>query len=486
MPKSATSRLTRRLHEVARHVVIPEGIVTTGWQRIAQQLGRMRYGMDAWQVGIGKLIFAKREDGIYACGVGGAVISIPRQVGKTHMVAGFMLALCNAQPNTLVLWSAHRSRTHNETFAAMQGIVNRPDVKPFIAHIRRGAGQEAIEFKNGSRILFGARENGFGRGFPEVDVIVLDEAQILTEKAMDDMVPATNAAPNGLVIMMGTPPRPIDPGEVFTQRREEALNGDKDTLFIECSADPNANLDDKKQWMKANPSYPERVSTTAFQRMRKLLANDESFKREGLGIWDEKALTARAIQPEAWNKLQAEPPTAGRTVYGVRFSPDGLEVALSAACRPDNDGPIFIEGIRSEPLSAGTSWLIDYLVDRKDTAAQFVIDGKAGVGYLVNALQERGVRQKNLIWQPSLEQVIAAHAMLDQAVIAGTLSHSAQDELNMQVLSATRRKIGARGGFGWQAPEGGSVSLFEAATLAFWGAKTTRRNPGKRKQRISV
>ena len=168
--------------------------------------------------------------------------------------------------------------------------MNRREIKPFISHIRRCAGQEAIEFRNGSRVLFGARENGFGRGFPEVDVIVMDEAQILTEKAMDDMVPATNAAPNGLVIMMGTPPRPVDPGEVFTQRREDALKGDKDTLYIECSADPGARLDDKKQWEKANPSYPARVSTTAFERMKKLLGSEDSFRREGLGIWDVKAL----------------------------------------------------------------------------------------------------------------------------------------------------------------------------------------------------
>lgn len=482
--KKQTSHSTRPLSEVARHLCIPEGIVTTAWPMIAKQLVRMRYPLDAWQIGIGKLIFAKRESGMYACGIGGAVVSIPRQVGKTHMIAGFILALCAAKPNTLVLWSAHRSRTHNETFSAMQGIVNRQDIKPFIAHIRRGAGQEAIEFRNGSRILFGARENGFGRGFPEVDVIVMDEAQILTEKAMDDMVPATNAAPNGLVIMMGTPPRPVDPGEVFTQRREDALKGDKDTLYIECSADPGARLDDKKQWEKANPSYPARVSTTAFERMKKLLGSEDSFRREGLGIWDEKALANKAFQPEVWNRLEGELPESGRDVYGVRFSPDGLEVALAVARRPE-EGPIFIEGIRSEPLSSGTTWLVDFLVERADRAAQIVIDGKAGVGYLVNALRENGVRSKTLIWQPSLEQVIAAHAMFDQAVISETVSHSAQPELTQQALSAHRRKIGSRGGFGWQAPEGGSVSLFEAATLAFWGAKMTRRK-GKRKQVISV
>ena len=191
MPKMPPS--TRPLSEVAAQLKIPAGIVATGWPSIARQLIKMSYPLDSWQVDIGRLVFAKRKDGFYAAGVGGAALSLPRQVGKTHMIAGFIFAACIASPNTLVLWSAHRARTHNETFQSMQGIAARPAVAPFISHVRRGAGQEAVEFANGSRILFGARESGFGRGFAKVDVIVLDEAQILTEKALDDMLPATNA-----------------------------------------------------------------------------------------------------------------------------------------------------------------------------------------------------------------------------------------------------------------------------------------------------
>src|SRR5690625_5963829 len=97
-----------------------------------------------------------------------------------------------------------------------------PDLMSFGRCWLTGGGTDDCEFANGSRLLFGAREHGFGRGFAKVDVLVLDEAQILTEKAMEDMVPATIAAPNGLVLMMGTPPRPADPGEVFTSRREAA------------------------------------------------------------------------------------------------------------------------------------------------------------------------------------------------------------------------------------------------------------------------
>jgi len=56
----------------------------------------------------------------------------------------------------------------------------------------------------------------------------------------------------------------------------------------------------------------------------------------------------------------------------------------------------------------------------------------------------------------------------------------------VDAVSATRApNVANRCGFGWQAAEGGSVTLFEAATLAYWGARVTKRNPA-RKQRISV
>lgn len=474
----------RKLSEVARHVILPEGIVSTGWPQVAAMLKRMRYPMDKWQVGLGTAMLGKRSDGKYAAGIGGVVASIPRQVGKTYAIAGIIFALCAANQETLVLWTAHRSRTHNETFKAMQGIARRKEISPYIAHIRRGAGNEAIEFTNRSAILFGARENGFGRGFAQVDVLIFDEAQILTERSMDDMVPATNAAPNGLVVMIGTPPRPIDPGEVFTSRRQDALEGDKDTLYIEFSADENANVDSRAQWAKANPSYPHRTSETSMLRMRKLLGSDESFKREGLGVWDKTQVVKKAFLPEEWNQRIGEAPEEGKDVFGVRFSADGAEIALAAARKPP-EGPIFVEALRAEPFSAGTGWLVDFLVERKRTAAQFVIDGKSGVGYLIQALKDAGVKNKLLIITPSIDQVITAHSMFDRGVAEGGIAHSGQEELTQQALSASRRPIGKAGGFGWQAPEGGSVTVLEAATLAYWGAKTTRRRPGRR-QVISV
>jgi phage terminase large subunit-like protein len=470
----------RKLSEVARHVVLPDGIEATDWPLIERQLRRMETPLDEWQRGLGMAIFATREGGQYACGIGGAVVSIPRQTGKTYTIGALIFALCIAKADTLVLWSAHRARTHNETFKTMGAMALRQAIAPFIKRTLTGAGTEAVEFANGSRILFGARESGFGRGFAKVDVLVLDEAQILTEKAMEDMVPATNAAPNGLVILMGTPPRPSDPGEVFMNRRAAALNKTSgNVLYVEMSADPGANPDDRKQWAIANASYPHRTTTEAIMRMRELLGSVESFLREGLGIWDEAALTKKAINAKAWDALAVpSAPTDGRRVYAVRFSVDGSSVALAAAIRPDS-GPVHVEGLKLASTGDGTAWLVDWLIERHEKAAQIVVDGKAGVGYLVNALHEARV-PKSVIITAGTDTITTGTSMLEAALNSKDLTHRGQPELDDQVKAAEKRKIGTNGGFGWAAPEGGNVALLDAVTLAYWGAKTTKRRPGRK------
>ena len=472
-----------KLSDVARHLILPSGIVSTAWPSVAAQLDRMRIPLDAWQRGLLTAVMGKRADGLYACGIGGAVVSIPRQAGKTYTFGALAFALCLANPDTLVLWSAHRSRTHNETFKSMGSMAELPDVKPFVRRVLTGAGTEAVEFANGSRVLFGAREHGFGRGFAKVDVLVLDEAQILTEKAMEDMVPATNAAPNGLVLMMGTPPRPADPGEVFTSRREAALSGDdSDVLYVELSADKDCSPDDRRQWAKANPSFPFRTGEGAILRMRKLLGSVESFKREGLGIWDERQQGRRAFGPGLWSGRRADPPSGGVKCFGVKFTPDGSHVALAGAVR-GRDGAVHVEAIRQAPMSEGTQWLVDYLVERKAGFALVAVDGRAGAGYLVNALRGEGLGKLQIL-APTTDQAVTAHSMLDRAVTQGEVTHSGQPELDGQAEVAIRRKIGSSGGFGWDTEvEGETVALLDAVTLAHYAAKTTKRDPS-RKQRF--
>ena len=268
MTDQQTSRSTRRLSEVARHVVYPADIVSTGWPEVEAKLAEIGIQFYVWQAGLAALILGKRADGKYAATVGGVTLSIPRQVAKTFLVSAIIFALCLIYPNLTVVWTAHRTRTSNETFRKLKGMAARAKIKPHVLAIRSTNGEQEITFRNGSRIMFGAREQGFGRGFTEVDIEVFDEAQILTEKALEDMVAAMNQSrfPAGaLMFLMGTPPRPIDPGEVFANKRARALAGNGDGMvYVEMSADEDADPDDREQPLALVPLIVTRECADTF------------------------------------------------------------------------------------------------------------------------------------------------------------------------------------------------------------------------------
>ena len=496
MVRSPTKSSTPRLSEVTRHLVLPSGFATTGWPSVEAKCSEWGDEFDRWQADAGRVILGKRADGLYAATVGGITLSIPRQVAKTFLVGRIIFALCVLFPGLRVLWTAHHTATLSNTFRALAGLARRRKVAPYIAHVRRGSGKESIEFVNGSVIFFGARSQGFGRGFEEIDAEVFDEAQILDVKALEDMVAATNQSrhPHGaLLFYMCTPPRPNDPGEALTLRRREALEVEAarargeavefDALWVETGADRNIgrpggpSLDDHGQWRKANPSFPHRTPLASMLRLRRNLPGDDSWRREGMGVWDEYATTKALIPAAQWGGLRVYEAPPGTVGYGVKFSADGSRVALAVAVRPDDDSPVHVEVVRSESMALGTAWLVDWLSTRWRGCLGIAIDGKSGSGQLVNALRAARVPARVIVI-PTLDQVISAHAMLLEAVVSDPagVSHFAQAGLDDAVAGATKRPIGKSGGWGWQ-PIGDAVDVtpLEAATFAHLVAATNRR-----------
>ena len=475
---------TRRLSDVARHVVLPKGIVSTGWPRVKAQARLCGIEYDDWQDGLGRCMLGKKADGLYAAGIGGVVISICRQVGKTFTIGTMIVMLCILSEYPLkVLWTAHRSRTSDETFKFMCSLVRKPAIARYVdGEPRRANGQQEIAFTNGSRILFGARENGFGRGFDNVDVEVFDEAQILGERALDDMIPATNAARNPLIIYMGTPPKPSDPSEVFTGRRRDALHGDSDdTLYVEFSADRDADPEDRSQWRKANPSYPARTSESAILRMRKNLGED-SFRREGLGIWDETN-TVSVIDPELWkNGEVAERMDGGVVSFGLDMPPDRSALAIGA-CMKYADGSAHVELTEYRDTHRdGVAWAADWIKARWSCTACVAIDAQSPAMVLLPELKARRVPVKVVT---ANEMGQACGRMLD-LIQAGMLRHlpdTDQPQLAKAAANVTTRPIGRIGAFGWNKTFNViGISPLVSVTVATLGVWTTRRKPGRRQK----
>lgn len=459
---------TRRLSDLAKRLAVPTGIVSTGWPAV-EKTCRLKLGItfDDWQHGTGRVILSKRADGHLAAMIDGVGLSLPRQVGKTYLIGALVFALCVNEPGLLVIWSAHHARTHGETFLAMQGFAAREKVHPHVEQTFKGSGDEEIRFHNGSRILFGARERGFGRGIPGVDILIFDEAQILSDRAMSNMLATLNTSQFGLQLYIGTPPKPDDMSEAFTRMRNEAkANTLVDGAWIEFGADKDAKHDDHKQWAKANPSYPKRTPAQSMMRLKRKLT-EEDWVREGLGIWDENdGAGVLPGWPDCFEEVDPPPPSA----IGLGVSLNSQFGSIASADVLD-DGRVNLSAVDRRPH---TAWMIAEAKRIQDEyRCAVVVDEKTADGTLVQALEDAGVD----VTVMNLADLVAAHSEMVNRVRSKTLTHQRTTELDTAVGNLAWRQVGdGRQAFG-RLKSAGPIDMAEAAAAAMWGALQAPQGP---------
>lgn len=468
----------RRLTEVARYVVKPDGIVDTNYRIVAPRLKAMGIEFDEWQRGGSKLILSLTKDGKYAATVGGAGISICRQAGKTYMVGSIVFALGTLIPGLTVIWTSHHMKTTGETFLAMQSFAARVKIAPYVKDIFLGSGDEAIVFRNGSRILFGARERGFGRGFFDVDIMIFDEGQILSDKALDNMLPAMNVAPNPLPIFMGTPPKPEDSSEAWMRMRKECLDGEvTDTVWIECGAEEGCDPYDKTQWAIANPSFPNRTPVTAMKRLQRKLT-PESWLREGLGVY--QAADAAVFDLRKWAALMnrdAAPPERVSLVIAV--APDRSWASIGVA----GDSSILHASMDSAGIKAGRKtlvmcytakgigWIAPKIVELRAVRS---IDSVYLVGGQAKAVKTDLTREGIEFEVMNQQDEGAGCAAFLQGYRDCTVEHVGQGALDVAVANARTRRTGVGEVEIWDSPKSSvDISPLRACSAAFyqWGLR---------------
>lgn len=473
--------LGRRLSEVAAVLEWPEAeAVRSDFDRIRVVAARMGIDYDTWQQGLLWILFSRGEDGRYCCGQGGLTVSSCRQIGKTFTLGTAFFVKCMLSPGLKVIWTAHHTRTSDETFADMCSMAQMPAVARHIDHIRRANGQQELVFANGSRIMFGARENGFGRGLHGADVEVFDESQILTDRALSNMIPVMNTAPDPLAVFLGNPPKPGDPSDVFAMKRRQAQSGTQHGMaYIELSAPHGCDSDDRDAWAKANPSYPLRTGEDSIIRMRQLLPEDD-FRREALGIWDETG-AAGVISRDTWDATSVPARRDGGTVsFGIDMPPDRGEISIGACARyPDGTAHVELAECRSTH-EHGSMWAVDWLAERWPRTAAVVIDTQSPALSLLPDLRARHVK---VTVTGARELGQATGRMLDM-LAARTVTHlpdTAQPALADAALAVTLRPVGHGGMTAWQrAGIDVDISPLVACTLALHGAFTSKRHPGRR------
>lgn len=489
MPRSKTATSTPRLSEYARHFVFPKGITKTVWPRVVAKGLELGLGFDWWQSQLGTVCLGYGADGKYVATVGGIGLSIPRQVGKTYFVLALLVIMCILFPGLQVVWTAHHLRTSTKTFTTLRGICRRVKVAPHVRSIRTANGEQEVAFVNGSNIKFGARSMGFGRGFDEIDVEVFDEAQILDAKALEDIIAATNQARHehgALLFFMGTPPRPSDPSDAFTLRRADAIDGKSDdAIWLEIGADPTSDPDDRAQFPLMNPSFPHRTPLESMLRLRKNVGDEDSWNREGRGIWDPVS-SSGVIPAPSWLDLADETSRAvGRLSLGVEVGPDLAWASVALAGQRADGAWHFELDDDQHTRGRGTAWLIphvQYLVANNPSIRSVVVDVAGPVSALLDERNGRWFFKGTTIQATAVKVVelgVGCSEVLD-GIVTGWLHHIGQPQFTAAALAAGKRALGDTGMWVWSRKTADSdITPIQAGTLALIGARAEDRNVRK-------
>ena len=448
-----------------------------------------------------ELMLARNADGSPSALTIG--ISKPRQNGKSY-AARFYAVYMSVFEHRQVLYSAHHSTTTNKMFKALCNLFESPERYPdFAADVKtvsHARGYEGIYFKDwqdkdgifhdGGCIEFATRTNSGSRG-GTYSVIVVDEAQEMTAEEQEAMLPTISASSDvkdsakmPQQIFIGTPPGALCRGTVFKEMHDTAHSSDAGNVWwLEWSIE-TGNLKDfiqtKEQAIElayqTNPAMGYRIAEKTVLNEYETMTLD-GYARERLGHWSptiEKKLDY-AISKDAWNACSStDPKPEGKTAYGVKFSADASEVVLcGAVCA--SDGSARVSMIERRGTGQGIRWLADWLNERVNKACCVVIDGRNGVDLLIERISDIW-RFKGSVIRPSSRDVVSAASMLVAEVNEQTVTwYDKQTALAESALSATKRAIGGGWGFG-----GADSAPIEAAALALWGARNSKRDPSKR------
>lgn len=434
--------------------LVPPCVVSLG-DKVIAFAAKCGLFLDPWQQLVLRNALGVRPGGRWSATQVGLLV--PRQNGKGAVLEALELYHMFVLKTPLIVHSAHKFDTSQEHFLRLRTLIEaNPDLDRHVRSMPTSQGHEAIILENGNRLKFKARTvGGAGRGF-SADLLVLDEAMLLPEAALDAMLPTLAARKNPQVWFTSSAGTPDS--DALWRIVKRGRSGSQRLAYFEWGCESGTDPLDRQAWADANPGLGYRVSGEYLEDELESLSPD-GFAREHLGIWDDVA--SGMFPPGVWDSLVDVNPALTAPTFGVATAPDRSWAAIAAAWRRPDGG---IQILVGDDYRAEATWVGARASELRSRYGGRVLVDTASRGLVTDAVE------------PSEADQARAHNALSDAVLSGVLRHGNEPALNTSVraarwkLQGNTRVLDRKGS--------ADISPLIAAALAVHGVTTAPTSSG--------
>ncbi len=446
-----------------------------------------KMGLDLEQEFMLRSMLGLRADGLWQSFEW--ALNAPRQNGKGEVLMARELFGIFALHERLIIHSAHEFKTSVRHFTRLEELIRRNE--DLLSQVKRAPanpgrivgflyshGDESIRLQDGRMIEFRTRTKSGLKGVDDVALLVLDEAQILSEWAHGTMVPTLRAStaergPQLAYAGNAADQEKDDHAVVWTRVRERGMEADEDSLvYHEYSLDfegpdevPEEVVRDPAMWQMVNWAMGRgRIREDHMAKELKALGWRQ-FITELLNVGDypETDLVGNSeISMEAWAETEDENSVLDDPIcIAFDISPGRRTSVVAAGMSRGRKKQVELVHCR-----AGTGWVPERMVELCEThdVVELICDG-FGPG---NAIATRIEEQTGLtVRRMKTGEYADACGTFANDVEERDLVHIGQDELTTSVRGARTRPLVDRWAWSRSKSKTDPGPLI-AASIALW------------------
>lgn len=460
----------------------------------------MGKSLTPWQRQAADVALELNPDGSWAYTI--VIVSVQRQAGKTTLFGPVAHERAATVPDARCWWTAQTRQDARDSWMDMKELVGRSPLGQ-VAKIRESNGSEAVTYPSGGSFrVFAPSEDALHGKANEL--VAIDEAWVfdaLDGAALDQAILPTFTTTGGqlwiistagtarseylrsyiergraavasgrrdtvCLIEYGVPAEVADLVEqALTAHQEAAQLGD---VPAELEAARDAALENLLDHHPAAPKYGGHLKLPALRQACDAMTPGAFLRAYG-NHWtgtSEQVIPAHAYEATKLDATSWPAPSPGSVTLAVDVALDGASSAISAAWRPVDPGPVYVDVVEA---AAGTSWVVDrvdQLAKRWAVTDPIAVDGSGPAADLADDLKLK-LGEDRVRVLSTRDYLTACQGMLT-AFLSSTLRHCGRPALDGAVKAAAKRKVGDGGWAFGRLLSTDSIAPLVACTIARW------------------